>query len=223
MGGGWRPAGPGPGRPSSDPAEEVAVVALAKRELLLRVHRHRLRRDDLEDCFSQSTLELIAHARAGGTFSSRLHIARAIELRFISRIRDRRRALSGRSSIEAAIEQAACLGEEQGREVELLDQRPTVEVFVLLKEELCEIARLFRRLTPDQRLVLGSQLAGASPAEFCDRHDWTREKYRKVAQRARARLRLMVASAERAETAVPDPGPGSEEHTGPTYANSPPT
>jgi hypothetical protein len=43
----------------------VAHVARAKRELLLRVHRHRLRREDLEDCFSQATLELLANARRG--------------------------------------------------------------------------------------------------------------------------------------------------------------
>jgi hypothetical protein len=43
----------------------VALVARAKRELLLGVHRHRLRREDLEDCFSQATFELIASARRG--------------------------------------------------------------------------------------------------------------------------------------------------------------
>ena len=48
-----------------DPAEEVALVARAKRELLLRVHRYRLRREDLEDCYGQATLELVAHARSG--------------------------------------------------------------------------------------------------------------------------------------------------------------
>ena len=37
-----------------------------RRELLLRVHRHRLRKEDLEDCYSQATLELLAQARAGG-------------------------------------------------------------------------------------------------------------------------------------------------------------
>ena len=45
-----------------DPAEEVALVARARRELLLRAHRHRLRREDLEDCYSQATLELLADA-----------------------------------------------------------------------------------------------------------------------------------------------------------------
>jgi hypothetical protein len=61
-----------------DLAEEVAIVACAKRDLLLRVHRHRLRPEDLEDCYSQATLELVASARGGGVFANRLHIANAI-------------------------------------------------------------------------------------------------------------------------------------------------
>jgi hypothetical protein len=48
----------------------VALVASARRGLLLRVHRHRLRPEDLEDCHSQATLELIAHVKAGGSFAS---------------------------------------------------------------------------------------------------------------------------------------------------------
>ena len=84
-------------------------MARAKRELLLRVHRHRLRREDLEDCYSQATLELVAHARRGGRFASRLHLANVLEQRFLSRIRDRRRALSGRSPMQAALEAAMSL------------------------------------------------------------------------------------------------------------------
>ena len=53
-----------------DLAEEVAIVACAKRDLLLRVHRHRLRPEDLEDCYSQATLELVASARSGGVFAN---------------------------------------------------------------------------------------------------------------------------------------------------------
>jgi hypothetical protein len=58
-----------------DLAEEVAIVACAKRDLLLRAHRHRLRPEDLEDCYSQATLELVASAQSGGVFANRLHIA----------------------------------------------------------------------------------------------------------------------------------------------------
>ncbi len=34
------------------------------------MHCHRLRREDLEDCYSQATLELVAHVRRGGGFHS---------------------------------------------------------------------------------------------------------------------------------------------------------
>jgi hypothetical protein len=73
LGGRW----PQEGRPSwtrRDPAEEVAIVAEARRELLLRVHGHRLGREDLEDCYAQATLELIVHARNHGALSSRAHM-----------------------------------------------------------------------------------------------------------------------------------------------------
>jgi hypothetical protein len=48
---------------SDDPAEAVARVSAAKRDVLLRVHRHRLGFEDLEDCYSQATLELVSRAR----------------------------------------------------------------------------------------------------------------------------------------------------------------
>lgn len=54
---------------AEDPAEAVALVACAKREVLLRVHRYRLRREDLEDCYSQATLELVVLARSGRRFA----------------------------------------------------------------------------------------------------------------------------------------------------------
>jgi len=57
------------GRPP-DPVEEVAIMAHARRELLLRAHRFRLRREDLEDCYSQATLELMLRARRGKFFAS---------------------------------------------------------------------------------------------------------------------------------------------------------
>ena len=88
---------------NDDPAEAVARVSAAKRDVLLRVHRHRLGFEDLEDCFSQATLELITRARTRArAFVSEAHIANALEQRFLSRISDRRRAVSGRSPIQAA-------------------------------------------------------------------------------------------------------------------------
>jgi hypothetical protein len=58
------------GRAPVGPAEEVARVARERRELLLRAHRFRLRREDLEDCYSQATLELVLAARRGASYSN---------------------------------------------------------------------------------------------------------------------------------------------------------
>jgi len=179
-------------------------VARAKRELLLRVHRHRLRREDLEDCYSQATLELVAHARRGGRFASALHVANALEQRFLSRVQDRRRALSGRSPMQAALETALpldCVASspegEHGR-IEVVDVRAELEALVLLRHDLRRLRALAAQLTPDQRLVLAAQIWQVDRREFCARHRWSAEKYRKVAQRARARLRELMELEERA-------------------------
>jgi DNA-directed RNA polymerase specialized sigma24 family protein len=138
----------------------VALVASARRGLLLRVHRHRLRREDLEDCYSQATLELIAHVKAGGSFAGREHIVNALELRFVSRARDRRRALSGRSPIQAALEHAEPLGTTAGEGVEVVDEGAAIDAKVILREELRRLSRLVRLLSADQRRVLASQVGG---------------------------------------------------------------
>ena len=188
---------------------EVALVSRARRELLLRVHRHRLRREDLEDCYSQAVLELVAHARHGARFASRLHIARTIEQRFVSRINDRRRALSGRSPMLAALERAASLEASEPQVLPLPDPRPGPERLVLLRHELRRIDALARRLTPEQRLVIATQVGLAMGAsEFCELHGWSTEKYRKVAQRARARLRQLMSAEDQC---VPSGGHASEQ------------
>jgi hypothetical protein len=71
-------------RGAPDPAEPIALVAAAKRDVLLRVHRHRLRREDLEDCYSQATLELIVLARRGRAFASRVHVANSLAQDYVS-------------------------------------------------------------------------------------------------------------------------------------------
>lgn len=70
--------------PFADPAEQVALVSAAKRDILLRVHRHRLRREDLEDAFSQATLELVVLSRAGRAFQSRRHLENALAQNYVS-------------------------------------------------------------------------------------------------------------------------------------------
>jgi DNA-directed RNA polymerase specialized sigma24 family protein len=195
-----------------DPADAVAQVARAKRELLLRVHRHRLRLEDLEDCYSQATLELIAHTRRGGRFSGRAHLANALEQRFLSRVHDRRRALSGRSPIQAAIEASVPLDCVEHEQLNVVDVRAELETLVILREELRRVESLARELTPDQQLLLACQVGlQMGMADFCRRFDWSAEKYRKVAQRARTRLRRLLAHDE---GGVPPREPLSEDAAG---------
>jgi DNA-directed RNA polymerase specialized sigma24 family protein len=180
----------------ADPAHEVAFVAHAKRELLLRVHRHRLRREDLEDCFSQATLELVASARPGA-FVSRVHLARTLEQRFLSRVNDHRRAVSGRSPMQTALEGAASLDGTGPEARALPDPRGDPERVAIVRFELRRVQALARRLTPEQRLVIATQVSLAmGTREFCEIYGWSEERYRKVAQRGRARLRRLMLEAD---------------------------
>jgi hypothetical protein len=206
-----------------DPAEAVALVARSRRERLLAAHRHRLAHEELEDCYSQATLELLARARRRESFSSQAHIANALEQRLLSRIHDRRRALSGRSPIEAAIATALPLAACDPGGVDLPDDRADVERLALMRNELRRIAQISRELSGDQRLVLASQLScDMGRGEFCRAHGWSTEKYRKVAQRARARLTRLLAC--QADQPVPPAGARRIKEQGPTYEHpSPPT
>jgi len=194
-----RPPTGGDPRKRPDQVEEMALVAQARRELLLRAHRHRLRKEDLEDCYSQATLELLARARGGRAFSTRAHMANVLEQRFVSRIHDRRRALRGRSPAQAALDGALPLGDCSDGDVEVADTRAEIDKLVMLRMELRSLGRIVGDLTPDQRLVLISRIdSGMSCAQFCHRFGWSKEKYRKVAQRARARLRELLRIEEMA-------------------------
>jgi DNA-directed RNA polymerase specialized sigma24 family protein len=191
----------------------VALVARARRELLLRAHRHRLRAEDLEDCYSQATLELVAYTRRGGRFASRLHLANTLEQRFVSRIRDRRRALSGRSPMQAALEAAMPLDCAAEKQIDIVDVRAELEALVILRHDLRRVRALAQQLSADQRLVLAAQLGQISRADFCRLHGWSPEKYRKVAQRARARLSSLMAREE---------GDGAQGSDVPPHADVPP-
>ena len=208
-------------RGRGDPALEVAIVARARRELLIGVHRHRLRREDLEDCYSQATLELLVAVGRGRVFASRLHLARALEQRFVSRVQDRRRAISGRSPMEAALEQASALGGGAAGTCErIADPRAEPEKLALARHELAQIRALAPQLTVEQRLVLATQVGlGMPPGDFCRVYAWSPEKYRKVAQRARRHLRQLVALDD---ASVPPGSDGRNSEQGPTYEiNSP--
>jgi DNA-directed RNA polymerase specialized sigma24 family protein len=174
--------------------DEVALVACAERDRLLAVHRVRARREDLEDCYGQATLELVAQARRGSLrCSSRAHLRNILEQRFVSRVCDHRRAVSGRSPRQAALERALALGAPGERQPEIADASADVELRVMTRLQLHLLAQASRALTADQRLVLASQVALQGRGEFCRRSGWSHEKYRKVAQRARARLRGVMS------------------------------
>jgi DNA-directed RNA polymerase specialized sigma24 family protein len=155
---------------------------------------------------------MLRRARRGSVFAGPGHIHNALEQRFLSRVHDRRRALAGRSPMLAAMEGAARLGSTPDRDLDLVAGGVELEQLVLLRIELRRIPRLAQRLTADQQLVLATQVGlQMSPAAFCKRYGWSAEKYRKVAQRARARLRAF-ASAEDAD--VPHAAEASEESAG---------
>lgn len=177
------------------PVEEVALVAHAARQLLLRAYGGWLRFDDLEDCYSQAVLELLAQARRGQLrCASRRGVRAMLELRFASRIRDRRRALNGRSPHQALLDSALVHGGGcGGPAAEVADPRADVERRALLRFELRSVQLAARRLSPDQRLVLACQVGAQMGAnEVCATFGWSREKHRKLAQRARAQLRREV-------------------------------
>ena len=135
------PAGTGV-RERPDQVQELALVAQARREMLLRAHRHRLQKEDLEDCYSQATLELLAQARRGGAaFVTRAHMANVLEQRFVSRIQDRRRVLRGRSPAQAALDHALPLGDGGDGGIEVADVRAEIEALVLQRMDLRSLGR----------------------------------------------------------------------------------
>jgi DNA-directed RNA polymerase specialized sigma24 family protein len=193
--------------PARDPIEAVARVADARRDRLLRVHRRRLRWEDLEDCYSQATLELVARAKRD-PFASPQHIQNALEQKFSSRIDDRRRAIRGRSPIETALATALPVDVPEAGAGQLEDPAAEVVRQVVSRIEVTRLREVADELTEDQRLVLACQVSlGMDCAEFCRRFGWSAEKFRKVAQRGRSRLRALVAEyqvGERCARLEPD-------------------
>lgn len=72
------------------------MVLRDKRAILIRAYRLWLNRDDLEEIYSQASLEVWQRS-IREPFKSPEHIRRALEQKFQSRIFDRRRAINGRS------------------------------------------------------------------------------------------------------------------------------
>jgi DNA-directed RNA polymerase specialized sigma24 family protein len=169
----------------------IAREALALRATLIRAYRSNASREDLEDLHSQAVLELLARAERDPTLTSPDHIRNALRQKFDSRILDHHRAAAGRSPATHARTRTRPLDDALDRCV--ADRDPLHEA--IARETLRELAVAIRELTRDQQLVLASQLNGETPRECCRHTGWTIDKYRKTAQRARARLRAHNSSA----------------------------
>jgi DNA-directed RNA polymerase specialized sigma24 family protein len=84
--------------------------------------------------------------------------------------------------------------------VGVADRRADTERLIEARVDLHRLLTLVCCLTPDQRLVLFARVAlDMSATEFCERHAWSLEKYRKIDQRGRTKLRLATESASSCE------------------------
>jgi len=116
--------------------------------------------------------------------------------------------------MQAALEDAASLGGSGEESFDVADARAELERLVIHRQELRRIHAVAHELSYEQRLVIASQVAlQMSCGEFCARYGWTAEKYRKVAQRARARLRRLM-TLEDGAVGVPSLTGPSEEQAG---------
>jgi len=96
--------------------------------------------------------------------------------------------------MQAALATALSLEGPDGHEAAVADPRASPEALVLVRHDLRLLAHSARALSPDQRLVLAHQLANTSCRAFCQQFGWSPEKYRKVAQRGRARLKRLAST-----------------------------
>jgi len=78
---------------------------------------------------------------------------------------------------------------------ELVDPVTDLDTQVLEREHIDAIASRTDELSASERLVIGTQLGlPLDAASVCSAAGWSREKYRKTAQRARDRLRTAVSA-----------------------------
>jgi hypothetical protein len=171
-------------------ADLIAREAMALRARTIRVHRGRAGREDLEDFYSQAVLELLARAKRDPTLSTAPHVRNALRQKFEDRLRDHQRAAAGRSPATHARVHASPLDLVE----QLLGSDRDAVTELIERETLRELCAAVLRLTLDQRLALASQLNDEAPCDCAARLGWTLEKYRKVAQRARARLHAPAAA-----------------------------
>jgi DNA-directed RNA polymerase specialized sigma24 family protein len=160
----------------------LAQEAERLRGPLLAAHRGAAPREDLEDLYAQSVLELLLRVRRDPSFATREHLANALRLRFASRLTDHHRALSGRSPGKAAAAHAERLDDPLEPQIAATDD---VASEVLLREQTRELLSALRTLPPAQRDALLAEAAGRErPAS------WAESKRRSRGRRAlRQRLR----------------------------------
>ncbi len=130
-------------------SQEMALVAQARRALLLRTHRHRLCKEDLEDCFSQATLELLAKAREGrrrwGLVPEPARTWRTCSSSASSRASTTIAArCGGRSPALAALAHARRLGDGADG-FEVADVRAEIERIVTLRTDLRSLGQVIQR------------------------------------------------------------------------------
>ncbi|HLI33003.1 MAG TPA: hypothetical protein VKU89_09740 [Solirubrobacteraceae bacterium] len=177
--------------------DAVAEVLRAKREPLLRAYAAHLRREDLEDCYSQAALELLVRMRERGQFASRAHIANALEQKLRSRIADRRRAIAGRSPAAAALEQALGSARQEAY-VKAADPSAAVDELVINRLRLAQVVIQAPKLSEEQRFALACRVGlQLHPRALCALRGWSTHKERKLLQRARIRLRMLTGELER--------------------------
>lgn len=192
----WSDAAPGP-----DPAERVATVAQVKRELLLAVNRAKLPREELEDCFTQATLELVVRARRSPLRRTCMPPTRLSR----SSLRGSptgcaRSAGAARSPRSCAAPHRSTTSTPDNEPLVAVDHAARVEPQALARHDLRALRELAGEPTDGQRLVLACQVSlGMDCAEFCTRYGWSAEKFRKVAQRARAKLRALPDAYDQRE------------------------
>lgn len=123
--------------------------------------------------------------------------------------------------MEAELARAIPLSVSTEAEISLHDPRADVERKVLARNELRRIAEISHKLSPDQRLLLASRLSDTDRADFCQAHGWSVEKYRKVSQRAGARLRQLVDEDSRSPSTEPRSDGGVASHKRSSKEKSP--
>ena len=159
----------------------LAQEAERLRRPLLAAHRHVASREDLEDLYSQSVLELLLRVRRDPTFHTPTHIENALRLRFASRISDHHRARAGRSPAVAALAQATRLDDPLAPAV---TAREDVATEVLAREQARELLVALNTLPRAQRDAILAEAAG--------REGPTSSAERKRCSRGRAALRRLT-------------------------------